>query len=168
MPSASSASRALNEASALSDEGTKSQTKRLNSVPSHSLRFKKKAKQSTKVQVVPRSVYLLQEPDIDADEEYGLIDNMIVIKGQCDFYPDYSEEEIRSELVSLFKTKLPLITSRDFDFVRRERNTISVPVVKENHKWDYKHVKHLCGTHLCGTGRLYVRVRSIGKSGFRF
>lgn len=32
-----------------------------------------------KVQVVPKSVYLLQEPDLDADEEYGLIDNMIVI-----------------------------------------------------------------------------------------
>lgn len=40
--SASSASRALNEASALSVEDTKSQTKRQNSVPSHSLRFKKK------------------------------------------------------------------------------------------------------------------------------
>ena len=37
--SASSASRALNEASALSVEGTKSQTKRLNRVPSHGLRF---------------------------------------------------------------------------------------------------------------------------------
>lgn len=70
--SASSASRALNEASALSVEDTKSQTKRQNSVLSHSLRFKKKAKQSTKVQVVPKSVYLLQEPDIDADEEYSL------------------------------------------------------------------------------------------------
>lgn len=87
------------------------------------------------MQVVPKSVYPLQEPDIEADEEYGLIDNMIVIKGQCDFYPDYSEEGIKSGLVSLFKTNLPLITSRDFDFVRRERNTISVPVVKENHKW---------------------------------
>ena len=26
-------------------------------------------------------------------------------------------------------------------------------MVKENHKWDFKHVKHLCGT-----GRLYVRL----------
>ncbi|PFX23509.1 Retrovirus-related Pol polyprotein [Stylophora pistillata] len=94
-----------------------------------------------------------EEPDIEADKEYGLIDNMIVIKGQYDFYPDYSEEEIKSELVSLFKTKLPHITSRDFDFVRRERNTISVPVVKENHKWNFKHVKHLCAT-----GPLYVRL----------
>ena len=108
---------------------------------------------SSKVQVIPKSVYLLVEPDLDADEEYGLVDNMIVLKGQCDFSTEYSEEEVRSELVSLFKTKLPLITNRDFDFVRREQNTISVPVVKENHKWDFKHVKHLCGT-----GRLYVRL----------
>ena len=28
-----------------------------------------------------------------------------------------------------------------------------MPVVKENHKWNFKHV-----THLCGTGRLYVRL----------
>ena len=40
--SASSASRALNEASALNDEGTNSRTKRLNSVLSHSLWFEKK------------------------------------------------------------------------------------------------------------------------------
>ena len=86
------------------------------------------------MQVVPKSVYLLQEPDIDADEEYGLIDNMIVIKGQCDFYPDYLEEEIRSELVSLFKPKVLLLTSWGFDFARREKDTISVQWLKENHK----------------------------------
>lgn len=28
-----------------------------------------------------------------------------------------------------------------------------MPVVNENHKWDFKHVKHLCGT-----GRLYVHL----------
>lgn len=26
------------------------------------------------MQVIPKSVYFLQEPDIDADEEYGLMD----------------------------------------------------------------------------------------------
>lgn len=40
--SVSSASRALKEASALSVEDTKLQTKRQHSVPSHSLRFKKR------------------------------------------------------------------------------------------------------------------------------
>ena len=130
-------------------------TKRPNAVPAHSLRFKKKAAKtpSAKVQQVPKSVYLLRVPEAKADEEYVLIDNMIIPKGQFDLSPESSEDDIRTELVSLFKTKLPMVTSFDFDFVRRDRNTISVPVVKENHKWDFKHVKHLCGT-----GRLYVRL----------
>lgn len=41
----------------------------------------------------------------------------------------------------------------DFDFVKRDRHTISTPVVKEAHLWDFAHVKHLCGN-----GRLYVRL----------
>ena len=41
----------------------------------------------------------------------------------------------------------------DFDFVKRDRRTISTPVVKEAHLWDFAHVKHLCGN-----GRLYVRL----------
>ena len=41
----------------------------------------------------------------------------------------------------------------DFEFVKRDRHTISTPVVKEAHLWDFAHVKHLCGN-----GRLYVRL----------
>ena len=130
--------------------GGRETPKRANTVPAHSLRFKQKAAKAPTAKVqVPKSVYLLRVPD----EEYGLIDNMIILKGQFDLSPESSEDDIRTELVSLFKTKLPLVTNFDFDFVRRDRNTISVPVVKENHKWDFKHVKHLCGT-----GRLYVRL----------
>ena len=38
------------------------------------------------------------------------------------------------------------------DFVKRERNTIATPVVKENHAWDFAHVRHLCcaGKHYVG------------------
>ncbi|CAH3185453.1 unnamed protein product [Porites lobata] len=76
---------------------------------------------------------------------------MIILKGECDLYCDADENGIRSELVNLFKAKLSFITNGDFDFVRRDRNIISSPVVKKEHVWDSKHVKHLCGT-----GRLYV------------
>ena len=41
----------------------------------------------------------------------------------------------------------------DFEFVRRERNIISTPVVTEYHQWDFDHVKYVCGT-----GRIYVRL----------
>ena len=41
----------------------------------------------------------------------------------------------------------------DYEFVKRDRNIISTPVVKRGHQWDFVHVKHLCGN-----GRLYVRL----------
>ena len=37
--------------------------------------------------------------------------------------------------------------------MKRERNVIITPIVKDNHAWDFSHVKHLCGN-----GRLYVRL----------
>lgn len=39
--------------------------------------------------------------------------------------------------------------------MKRERNTILTPVVKENHSWDYAHVKHLCSA-----GKVYVRLNA--------
>ena len=94
---------------------------------------------------------------LDCDtSEYSLTESMIIVKGECDLKSTYSEDEIRSELTDLFKVKLPLITKKDFDFVRRERNTITTPLVKADHQWDFKHVKHLCGQ-----GKLYVRLNVI-------
>ena len=81
---------------------------------------------------------------------------MILVKGECDLKSTDSEDEIRAELTSLFKVKLPLITKKDFDFVRRERNIITTPIVKAEHQWDFKHVKQLCGQ-----GKLYVRLNVI-------
>ena len=95
----------------------------------------------------------MDEPDVEDDEEYSLTESMIILKGECDLYCDADENGIRSELVNLFKTKLPFITNGDFDFVRRDRNIISSPVVKKEHVWGFKHVKHLCGA-----GRSYVRL----------
>ena len=71
---------------------------------------------------------------------YGWLINMIILKGQFDLSTESSEDDIRTELVSLFKKKLFLVTYFDIDFVRRNRNTISMPVIKEDHKWDFKHV----------------------------
>ena len=55
----------------------------------------------------------------------------------------------------MFEVKLPLITKKDFDFIRRERN-ITTPIVKAEHQWDFNHVKQLCGQ-----GKLYVRLKVI-------
>lgn len=127
-------------------------------LPGHPLRFSKEKRLNKSELPIPKSVYLLEEPDIDEDDEYSLTDSMIILKGECDLYASADETAIRAELVKLFKSKLPFITNKDFDFVRRERNTISKPLVKADHIWDFKHVKHLCGT-----GRLYVRL-NVAKS----
>ena len=131
--------------------------------PGHPLRYsgKKKKQQVSKSitpQVVPKTVYLIDSVEtLDCDtSEYSLTESMIIVKGECDLKSTYSEDEIRSELTDLFKVKLPLITKKDFDFVRRERNTITTPLVKADHQWDFKHVKHLCGQ-----GKLYVRLNVI-------
>ena len=75
------------------------------------------------------------------------------MKGEFDLLTGADEQTFRQELKDLFKVKFPLISETDFNFVKRERNTILTPVVKENHLWDYAHVKHLCGS-----GKLYVRL----------
>eukprot|EP00794_Sanderia_malayensis_P013447 gene13447-14828_t len=123
------------------------------SVPGHNFRFKKRGKAASKAQVIPKSVYLLKETEQPQDQDYTVVDEMVVLKGQFDLSSDFTEDDIPAELASLFSTKLPQINQRDFDFVKRERNTISLPVVKDDHKWDFKHIKHLCGN-----GRLYVRL----------
>lgn len=81
-----------------------------------------------------------------------MTDSMILIKGECDLSSEFGEDEIRTELVSVFSSEFPLIGKNDFDFMRRVRN-VTKPIVKKEHKWDFKHVKNLCGT-----GRLYVRL----------
>ena len=123
--------------------------KRPQNVPGHNWRPKKRnAGQCKPPKTVAKSVYLLEESDVP-DEEYSLLDDMILLKGQCELSPNFNETQIRDELVSLFVTKFPYITAADFDFVKRERNTISKPIVKENHKWDFKHVKNFAEMDDC-------------------
>ena len=94
-----------------------------------------------------REIHLLLTNDIKGE---------FVIKGEFDLTPGHSEDEIRSELVEVFKTKTPTIRTTDFDFVKREKNVISLPVIKTGFKWDFAHVKNLCGQ-----GRLYVRLNVL-------
>ena len=88
-----------------------------------------------------------------ADYKYAIKEDMILLKGEFDLECDVDEESIRAELRKVFMKKCPLICNDNFDFVKRDRNTICTPVVKEGHVWDYPHVKHLCGA-----GKLYVRL----------
>ena len=76
---------------------------------------------------------------------------MVLLKGEFDLVSNHNEDNIRRELEGIFSRKFPGITMYDFEFVKRDRNIVSTPVVKKGHQWDFVHVKHLCGN-----GRLYV------------
>ena len=91
-------------------------------------------------------------PDED-HEDYSITDEMVLLKGESDLVSNQEEEDIRRDLEGIFKGKYPCINMYDFEFVKRDRHTISTPVVKEAHPWNFAHVKHLCGN-----GRLYVRL----------
>ena len=91
--------------------------------------------------------------DTEADQEYAIKDEMILLKEEFDLESDGDEASIQSELRKVFLNKFPLIRANYFDFVKRDRNTICTPVVKKGDTWDYAHVKHLCGS-----GKLYVRL----------
>ena len=105
-------------------------------------------------------MWLLDKPSDDMEispdgdyEDYSITDEMVLLKGEFDLVSNQKEEDIRRELEGIFKRKYPCINMYDFEFVKRDRHTISTPVVKEAHLWDFAHVKHLCGN-----GRLYVRL----------
>ena len=48
------------------------------------------------------------------------------------------EDDIPADFVSLFCEKLLNINQWDFDYVKRERNLISWPVVQDGHQWGFK------------------------------
>lgn len=135
-------------------------------VPGHPFRpsvfGSKKRKKGVKEQPsIPKSVHLIdclqkESDDEDTDEErdsFSFSERHIVIKGEFDLTPGHTEDEIRNELVEVFNAKISTIRKTDFDFVKREKNVVTLPVVKTGHKWDFAHVKNLCGQ-----GRLYVKL----------
>lgn len=86
-------------------------------------------------------------------------DKLVVCKAQIEFLSSFCEDQVRNEIASVIKNRIPNLGSSDFHFVKRDRFTLSVPVVKEGHKWDFENVKQLCGQ-----GIVYVRLNRSKKS----
>ena len=70
---------------------------------------------------------------------------MIILKNYCDLGTSYSEADIWKEISEILQQKFPAITTRLFDFVKRERNRVVTPVVNVTHTLDFIQVKELCG-----------------------
>lgn len=128
------------------------------------VRFKQTKKGVKEQPSIPKSVHLIEclekeSDDEDTDEErdsFSFSEQHIVIKGEYDLTPGHTEDEIRNELVEVFKAKISTIRKPDFDFVKCEKHVVTLPVVKTGHKWDFAHVKNLCGQ-----GHLYVKLNVL-------
>ena len=72
-----------------------------------------------------KQICLIDAPPYHADSklipDYALEDDMILVKGYCDFSTSYTESEVRTEISETLQQKFPLITQTFFDFVKRER-----------------------------------------------
>ena len=132
------------------------------SSPYHPWRFKKTKTKTKPNQMITKCVCLLDTPpnfdEMDDESsvnipDYPLVNNMILIKSYCDISTSYCEQDIRKEIAEILPQKFPAITEGLFDFVKRERNLVVIPVAKPTHKWDFKQLRELCGQ-----GKLYVRL----------
>ena len=54
-----------------------------------------------------------------------LVSDMLLNVG-FDLTPGHTQDEIRNELVEVFKAKISTIRKTDFDFVKREKNVVKI------------------------------------------
>ena len=136
--------------------------KRPASTSNHPWRFKKGKSKNVKQEFHPKAIYVLEKPEYDLLAEYGsymyvpdyaVNDNMILLKGYIELGTGQSEHEIRQSITNVLKQRFPFVRPQHFDFVKRERNNVTTPVVSKSLEWNYKQVRELCGQ-----GKLYIRL----------
>ena len=87
-------------------------------------------------------------PDITITEDSVLLKQVMV-----DLKSDYKEFKIREVISHAIEMRFPKIKPKYFEFLKRERSKLYVPVVTNEFKWDYAQIKTLIGQ-----GKLYVRL----------
>ena len=134
--------------------------KRPASTWNHPWRFKKGKSKNVKQEFHPKAIHVLEKPEYDllAEEgsyvpDYAVNDNMILLKGYIELGTGQSEREIRQSITDVLKQRFPFLRPEHFDFVKRERNKVTTPVVSKSLEWNYKQVRELCGQ-----GKLYIRL----------
>ena len=90
--------------------------------------------------------------DLDCRDRYRVDQQTELMTAFGELLPAYAESDIRCMLTDIFKIKYPLITPSDFEFVKKEKNVISMPATQRGFKWTYDAIKTLIGQ-----GKLYCR-----------
>ena len=69
--------------------------------------------------------------DVAEESTLSFRDSMVILKGEFDLVSGNTEDQIRQELVDVFKTKLPLMGKNDFEFVKRARQLLGQHLSKD-------------------------------------
>jgi len=88
-----------------------------------------------------------------SSKEYPLNQELIIGYAEVDFLSTDDEPLVRSKIVGALKSKLADIAPNDIEFIKVLNKRVTNPLVADGHKWDFKHVKNLCGQ-----GKLCVRL----------
>ena len=76
--------------------------------------------------------------DLEDREVYRMEPEMICLQGFVEIEQDPTEVKIKESLVKVFQNKYPKVSIYDFDYVKREKNNISIPTVDGSFKWNFE------------------------------
>ena len=135
---------------------------RKRSVPGHPGRFissQKKTRGGSTCK--PKTVHIVLYPeDLEYSDKYRVDQTDELLNGFIELLPHHTEIDVRNEVLKIVSPKYPLILSQNFDFMKKEKNVLSKPLVSKEFKWNYDGIKALVGQgKLCC--RLNVDILSI-------
>ena len=137
-----------------------SQKPKRNTVPGHSYRYSGRTQKTlTAVDKSKTFNVILLDADLEMQDKYTIGEENELINGYVDLKVSFKEKNICQALVKVFRAKYSPITAADFEFVKRERKNISIPVVSEVFEWTFEAIKALTGE-----GKLYCRLNVEVKS----
>lgn len=97
--------------------------------------------------------WLLDCSEDTKSKEHYFTESMVLLKGYVNINPAETDLQIRSKITALFTTKFPAIVDTDYEYVKRDRSVVSMPVTQPGFIWDFQSIKGLMGQ-----GKLYCRV----------
>ena len=106
------------------------------SIPGHLYRFSsKKFSPGSVSRPKLLSVALFPKQQV---ENYKADNEAKLLSGYVKIFPGSSEVQIRKTVTKLFKTRFALTSDKDYDFVKRIRNVISKPVIRDGFEGNLK------------------------------
>ena len=78
---------------------------------------------------------------------------MVIMKVYVMLQANMNEVEVRGNIADAFATKYPLISTYDFEFLKRDRMKLSIPSTSSSFEWNFESLKRIWGQ-----GKLYCRL----------